>query len=44
VLDLTAFGGDESPVYAIGAVVIFLVIIVGIVSARMALRDDGARS
>jgi hypothetical protein len=42
VLNVTAFGGFESPVYAIGAVVIFLGLVVGIVSARMALREDSA--
>jgi hypothetical protein len=42
LLNVTAFGGFESPVYAIAAVVIFLVIVVGIVSARMALRENSA--
>jgi hypothetical protein len=41
-LNVTVFGGFESSVYAIGAVVTFLVIVVGIVSARMALREDSA--
>jgi hypothetical protein len=42
VLKVTVFGGFESPVYAIGAVVTLLAIVVGIVSATMALREDSA--
>jgi hypothetical protein len=41
-LDVTVFGGFESPVSAIAAVITFLVIVVGIASARMALREDSA--
>lgn len=39
-LNVTVFGGFESPVYALTAAITFLVIVVGIVSARMAFRED----
>jgi hypothetical protein len=37
-LNATVFGGFESPVAAMAALVIFLMIVVGIVGERMALR------
>lgn len=43
VADMAVFGGIDSPVTAIGLLLSFLVIVTGLVSTRMSLKEDSTQ-